>query len=48
MYLKELAMKLPLNHIANSVDVSPKDIQPELIDFAKLEEELKKIWKSTQ
>jgi hypothetical protein len=48
VYLKELAMKLPLNHIANSVNVSPKDIQPELIDFAKLEEELKKIWKSTK
>jgi hypothetical protein len=48
IYLKELAIAIPLNHIANSINLLPKEIQPELIDFTRLEEELKKIWKKTE
>ena len=44
-YLKKLALNLPLNHIANSVSHTPKEIQPDLIDFSLLKKELEKIWK---
>ena len=46
LYLKELALNLPLNHIANSINTKPKDIKLDSIDFSILEEELKTIWKN--
>ena len=44
-YLRKLALNLPLNHIANSMNVNPKEIQLESTDFSTLEKELEKIWK---
>ena len=43
-YLKKLALNLPLNHITNSVNQNPKEIQLEQIDFKALKKELDKIW----
>ncbi len=47
-YLKKLSLSLPLNHIANSMNVNPKEIQPELVDFSSLKKDLEKIWKDNK